>query len=428
MIKQKIEQLKNYQPKVYAVLIVLAIIFLAAVNVNALLLSNRVSGYIVLDVENHGEAWYIFPDNNMRYYLGRPSDSFEVMRNLSVGASNENLNKIPIGVVYSGSIDSDSDGLSDDLEKAIGTDQNKIDTDGDGYNDKDEIDSGHSPLGDGILVYDNELINRVAGKILLQVEGNGEAWYISPQTKKRYYLGRPKDAFWIMRNLGLGITSSDLDKIASNVNLNTNSSSNISSAIPKSYDECVARRGENVLNELSCWWIPKKRSDINKCKEVENFWNGPEAECALIYDDPNFVFPEDIEQCLAMKGAGSWQGERETVCTVMILENNIYNKETLNSLEQNCPGTYSPERGCFQMFKKYNKTIFALPKSYKECEEIGGTIFKTGVQSKNSCIIIFNKVDYPLLYQDCLDKGGEHNDKIAGARGLGEGCSVKFEE
>ena len=37
----------------------------------------------------------------------------------------------------------------------------------------------------------------------------GEAWYVS-ETKERFYLGRPDDAFQIMRKLGLGITNADL--------------------------------------------------------------------------------------------------------------------------------------------------------------------------------------------------------------------------
>ena len=36
------------------------------------------------------------------------------------------------------------------------------------------------------------------GRIVLQVENNGEAWYINPADLKRYYLGRPQDAFDIM--------------------------------------------------------------------------------------------------------------------------------------------------------------------------------------------------------------------------------------
>jgi hypothetical protein len=43
-------------------------------------------------------------------------------------------------------IDSDYDGLSDDIEKKLGTDPFKDDTDGDGYKDGEEIDHGYNPL------------------------------------------------------------------------------------------------------------------------------------------------------------------------------------------------------------------------------------------------------------------------------------------
>lgn len=52
---------------------------------------------------------------------------------------------------------------------------------------------------------------RLAGKILLQVEKNGEAWYVNPVDEKLYYLGRPADAFNVMRTLGLGINYNDAD-------------------------------------------------------------------------------------------------------------------------------------------------------------------------------------------------------------------------
>ena len=48
-----------------------------------------------------------------------------------------------------------------------------------------------------------------AGKILLAVEGHGEAWYINPTDEKKYYLGRPADAFRIMRGLAIGISNAD---------------------------------------------------------------------------------------------------------------------------------------------------------------------------------------------------------------------------
>ncbi len=48
-------------------------------------------------------------------------------------------------------IDSDGDGLPDDVEKRLGTDPTKADTDGDGYTDAVEIKNGYNPLGPGKL-------------------------------------------------------------------------------------------------------------------------------------------------------------------------------------------------------------------------------------------------------------------------------------
>jgi hypothetical protein len=53
-------------------------------------------------------------------------------------------------------LDSDQDGLTDQEEKAIGTDPFKADTDGDGYSDGKEVESGYNPLkpapGDKIVL------------------------------------------------------------------------------------------------------------------------------------------------------------------------------------------------------------------------------------------------------------------------------------
>ncbi|MCK4635635.1 MAG: class E sortase [Candidatus Moranbacteria bacterium] len=47
--------------------------------------------------------------------------------------------------------DFDNDGLSNDLEKAHGTDPNKADTDGDGYDDLTEIENGYDPVALGTV-------------------------------------------------------------------------------------------------------------------------------------------------------------------------------------------------------------------------------------------------------------------------------------
>jgi len=42
----------------------------------------------------------------------------------------------------------------------------------------------------------------LSGRILLQVQDKGQAWYVYPIDQKRYFLGSPDDAFAIMRNSG----------------------------------------------------------------------------------------------------------------------------------------------------------------------------------------------------------------------------------
>ena len=114
--------------------------------------------------------------------------------------------------VFTGDPDTDGDGLTDILEDAHGTDIFASDTDGDGYSDKTEIDSGNDPLNSPGKT-NSRLVNRVKGKILLQVQRNGEAWYVNPADGKRYYLRNGAFAYQIMRKLSLGITDKDLAKI-----------------------------------------------------------------------------------------------------------------------------------------------------------------------------------------------------------------------
>jgi hypothetical protein len=117
--------------------------------------SSSLAGRILLQVEDKGQAWYISPTNNKRYYLGRPDDAFSIMRKLGLGISNKNFD-------------------------ALTTTPNRS----------------------------------LLGRILIKVEDNGRAYYYNPINSKLYYLGRPDDAFKIIRNLGLGISNTNLNKIS----------------------------------------------------------------------------------------------------------------------------------------------------------------------------------------------------------------------
>jgi hypothetical protein len=123
-------------------------------RVNAAL-AKRLSGRILLQVQAHGEAWYVNPLNLAKYYLGRPADAFGIMRGLGLGVSEKDYSSW----------------------------------------------NGKAP-------------SRLAGRILLRVQAHGEAYYVNPLDLKLNYLGRPADAFAIMRNLGLGITNDNLRQIS----------------------------------------------------------------------------------------------------------------------------------------------------------------------------------------------------------------------
>ena len=117
---------------------------------------------------------------------------------LGTGVTNENLMSIPLADANVGGEDSDGDGLSDTIERSLGSDPNKADTDGDSYDDKAEWLRGYNPLGEGMLPINPQYVNTVKGKILLQIEGDKSAWYVAGDGK-RYYLGNPGDAYAVMR-------------------------------------------------------------------------------------------------------------------------------------------------------------------------------------------------------------------------------------
>lgn len=177
-------------------------------------LSNRLAGRILLQVEAHGEAWYVRTDNVKRMYLANGDSAYALMREIGLGITNSELAKIPIGFESRFQcLDSDSDNLCDKLENSLGTDPNNSDSDHDSYPDGAEVKNGYQPMGTGSYNYDVSLANRLKGKILLQVQAHGEAWYVNPVDGKRYYMPDGSSAYEIMRYLSLGISNDDLNKI-----------------------------------------------------------------------------------------------------------------------------------------------------------------------------------------------------------------------
>src|SRR3989339_60056 len=112
--------------KITLILTLLVIIFLPYI-VNAYQ-TGKIIGYIFLQVEKNGEAWYIYPTNGKSYYLGRPTDAFKIMKELALGAKHD------------------------------------------------------------FIINTDVFPERLLGMILLDVEQNGEAYYIYPGNQTKYLL------------------------------------------------------------------------------------------------------------------------------------------------------------------------------------------------------------------------------------------------
>lgn len=203
-----------FKKNLITVLLLLSFIFIAPPYLSAQEnLAARLSGKILLEVQSRGEAWYINPSDLKKYYLGRPSDAFSIMKFLGQGITNNNLNK-------------------------IGADKN--------------------------------FTMQNLGKIFLQTENHGEAWYVNPAGGKKYFLGRPADAFNIMRKFGLGITNDNLNKIITgSVALNPiNDNSDKDKPTPPTaetdiiYSAATAIRAKNK-NLTASYFIPEMKKSID---------------------------------------------------------------------------------------------------------------------------------------------------------------------
>lgn len=176
--------------------------------------AKKLAGKILLQVEQKGEAWYVNPKNNKKYYLQNGETAYRIMKNLGLGISNADLNKIPVGYDEKfNDQDQDLDGLADKLEEALGTNANKPDSDQDGYVDGVEVEYGYNPLGSGKSKFDSKMQEKIKGHIVLQTESRGEAWYINPANGKRYYMRNGEQAYQVMKYLSIGIKDDDLEKI-----------------------------------------------------------------------------------------------------------------------------------------------------------------------------------------------------------------------
>ena len=61
----------------------------------AISITERVSGYILLQVEEHGEAYYVHPETGEPHYMADGDAAYSLMRFYSLGITNADLELIP---------------------------------------------------------------------------------------------------------------------------------------------------------------------------------------------------------------------------------------------------------------------------------------------------------------------------------------------
>jgi exopolysaccharide biosynthesis protein len=266
-------------------------------------------GNIVLQVAKHGEAWYVGPVTGQRYYLKDGDTAYQMLREFGLGIKNADLAKIPVGLEdrFQGGTDTDGDGLSDQLETGLGTNYKKKDSDGDGDTDKEEIIANTNPNGAGERKLDSELIEKLNGRILLQVEKNGEAWYLHP-SGKRYYLADGEAAYQIMRYISLGISNKDLSKIpvgsfqGSPAPLTNGSSYKIQTVKTSNGDRTAAVLKVNWQDpKLDIMTVTANTTDCDKNCPIQSV-----GDFALTYDafaaiNGSYFCPADYTDCLKEK-------------------------------------------------------------------------------------------------------------------------------
>ncbi|MDO8668490.1 MAG: hypothetical protein Q7K35_05390 [bacterium] len=196
-------------------LILIFVLGLAPVNFSSAAdLASRLKGKILLQVESKGEAWYVDPKTGEKNYMANGDEAYNIMRNLGVGITNKDLEKI--------------------------------------QNNK------------------NSAVKH-SGKIFLQVESKGEAYYVD-FSGNLHYLKNGLEAYGVMRNLGLGITNKDLDKIIAfgknkvQAEININGTNIIGQKNDKTIDTTLVKLSN--LNSFIDSAIPLYQDNLNYAYKV----------------------------------------------------------------------------------------------------------------------------------------------------------------
>lgn len=169
------------------------------------------------------------------------------------------------------------------------------------------------------IKYDQKLTERMKGKILLQVESHGEAWYVNPKDGKRYYMKDGNSALQIMRKFGDGIKTSDLEKIEAGIveTNNTNSNTTGSQTETKKQTSWTLTQTFTGTNDLNTEPFILKNGSWFKVKYTYTPSANYDTAFGVVLKDPSSILNSAVL-------ANEIVDAGKTITT----ENNVYNKST----------------------------------------------------------------------------------------------------
>ena len=133
-------------------------------------LTKRMYGKMLLDVEGNGEVYYVDPVTGGKEYLADGASAHRLLERRALGINEENFAKLVMGETR-------------DDESVCET---------------------------------AELGERLKGRIVIRTEESGEAYWIYPENCRAYYVGTFDAAYKLMKKMSLGIIKANLAKVRNN--------------------------------------------------------------------------------------------------------------------------------------------------------------------------------------------------------------------
>ncbi|MEZ7821074.1 MAG: hypothetical protein QMB51_02075, partial [Patescibacteria group bacterium] len=182
-------------------------------------------GKVLVETDNKSKIWYVDPLKKEKYPLNSESDAVDVMKKVGVGISNKDINRIKL------------------------------------------------PTSKYSNWRDYTFAKNLSGRIFVQVQDKGQAWYIDPINFRKYYLGSGKNALNILKSLSIKAKSSEINKIKTGtISLATVNPAGISNGIQDDKKEVII--------------VP----DTKSLSLSVNNSNGASGSVTMIQNDQNITY------------------------------------------------------------------------------------------------------------------------------------------